>query len=377
MFDEIAHPADYCFIDSLPQNRLSAFERLTITGGRELERAIGWVSKQLSTFPGLDRLGDIKFTKVEEAAKFYSEANWPHGPQGFFVPPNAIPAVAETVVHGLQDGEILDLQFQSAYQVQFSQFAAEFENYSENKTVHVRLWRHSKPASATIVAIHGWTMGDQRINSLAFVPGIFYRQGLDVALIELPYHGRRRPTGDDKNVSFFPSTNVSRTNEAMAQTVSDLRSLKMYLDERGSKAVGAIGMSLGGDAAALWSALDDLAFCIPIVPLVSMAELAWDLLSRHHDVAALNRDGITADLLRELYWLHSPLSHTAPRQRERLMIIAGIGDQIVPPRQPKLLWDHWKRPALSWLGGGHIAQFKRAKAMEEIMGFLRRLGYIA
>jgi pimeloyl-ACP methyl ester carboxylesterase len=133
-------------------------------------------------------------------------------------------------------------------------------------------------------------------------------------------------------------------------------------------------MSLGGYLAALWASLDPLAFCVPLVPLVSLAEVEWKLLQRRPHFEELNRIGLTHDLLDHIYSFHSPLALTPQIAKERLLLIAGIGDQIVPETQPQKLWEHWDKPEIHWLGGGHMTQFQRSEAFLAINRFLQRLG---
>jgi Alpha/beta hydrolase domain containing 18 len=281
--------------------------------------------------------------------------------------------VEERSVHGFSDGEVVDLRFPSAYRPFSATVPARMP--PENSTVYVRHWRHSVGAPATIVAIHGWTMGDQRINSLAFVPGMFYLLGLDVAIVELPLHGRRAPRKGERPA--FPGPDVIITNEAIGQIISDLRELTMFLKGRGVSEVGVIGVSLGAYVAALWSSLEKLSFCIPIVPLCSMAEVAWEIVSRRPDFPRLQADGLSIELLRNLFVVHSPLIHKPKHDRTRALIIAGIADKMVPARQTNMLWGHWHHPQLFWFDGGHAAQFKRSGAYEEIKKFLVGLGYIS
>lgn len=365
-------PSDFCMVDSKPETRLSAFERLTLTGGSELERALAWFMKQVAGFAYSPHIGDLSVHDAFEASKFYADSRWA-SPESFFIQPTALPVFSAHIIHGLEDGEILDLSFESQYEVQNPKFKIEFDSQPENKIVHARYWRHHSGALGTVIALHGWTMGDQRTNSLALLPGVFYRAGLDVALIELPYHGRRRPAGSGKT-DFFPSSHLIKTNEGMGQAVSDLRCLAWYLRAQGSKFVGAVGMSLGAYIASLWASLDPLEFCVPIVPLASMAELAWEILTRDPVFEGLKKEGLTLELLKSIYRIHSPLSYQLRIPKERVMIIAGIGDEIISPRHPKMLWDHWGRPTIHWIGGGHFTHMKRAKAFEEVLRFLRSLG---
>lgn len=163
----------------------------------------------------------------------------------------------------------------------------------------------------------------------------------------------------------------------MAQVISDLRNLSLYLQSRGVREVGCMGMSLGAYVGSLWAALDKVAFCIPIVPMVSMAEVAWEIITRDPSFVALREAGLSLDLLHDIYKVHCPLSYAPQTEKNRVLIIAGIGDKIVPPRQPRLLWEHWKRPHLLWFRGGHVAQFKRSKAFSEVVQFFDGLGLTA
>lgn len=368
---------DFCLLDSNPESRLTPFERLTITGGAELQRAIDWMAKQFLDVSSKHSLEGFSIKDFFGAVDYYKQVPWRDSPEQFFAPPLAPQHVELTPVHGLKDGEILDIKFPSAYRVHNASFSAEYESYKENQAVHARMWKHHDNGAPTMIAIHGWTMGDQRLNSLAFLPGLFYGLGIDVVLIELPYHGRRRPAvAKEQKIPLFPSAHMVRTNETMGQVICDLRQLASYLRQNGTKEIGVAGMSLGGYLAALWASLDPLSFCIPIVPMVSMAELEWEIISRHEDFKKLKEEGIALDLLRELYHVHCPLSHSPKLAKERMLLVAGIGDQIVPPRQPKMLWDHWRRPRMLWFTGGHVAQFKRSRAFGEIINFLRELGYV-
>lgn len=374
LFRNDQEPADYCPLGAAPEHRLSQFERLTLTGGRDLEKALAFIARQIAGFS----FHDFTLPALQEIparSAWYREGEFRRSPAYFFTPPGR-PSVRETLVHGLRDGAILDLSFPSEYR---SRHPQTLPMVPENEVVHARLWQHRDPAPATVVALHGWTMGDQRLNSLAFLPGIFYRLGLDVVLVELPFHGRRRPavsSAEGLNGFVFPSPDIVRTNEALGQAISDLRALRLHLEARGAREVGWMGMSLGAYVGALWSGLDESAFAVPIVPLVSMAEVAWDMITRSPAFTEAPPD-FDVELLRDAFAVHCPLSYPARLPRERALLIAGIGDQIVPSRQPKLLWDHWRRPRIQWLSGGHEALFQRSRAFIQVVRFFEDLGYLA
>ncbi len=374
--EENKHNGSFCFLDTSEEYRLSKFERMTLTGGGELERAISWLASKFGKLPVGDPTVDFNRRLFEEARDFYCQQHLVNNPEQFFTPPVDSPRVSERCVHKLECGEVVDLEFSSRYKVQFPQVARTLSRYPENQRVHVRLWRHREQAKCTVVAVHGWTMGDQRLNSLAFLPGTFYKHGFDVALIELPFHGRRKPKSSVPGELLFPSANVGRTNESIAQAISDLRQLHLYLKVNGTADVGVVGMSLGAYIASLWCSLDYLDFCIPLVPLVSLAEVAWEVLHGFERFSHFERAGVTLEVLEKVYHVHSPLSHRPKLSPRRVLILAGLGDPIVPPGQPKLLWQHWGMPTLYWMRGGHVAQLQRSRGHKEIVSFLGRLGYL-
>ena len=70
------------------------------------------------------------------------------------------------------------------------------------------------------------------------------------------------------------------------------------------------------------------------------------------------------------------MSHPLAIAPERSLIIAGRGDRIVPVEHPTMLWEHWGRPCIHWLDGGHVAPFGRRAAFNAIATFLRGLGVV-
>jgi len=370
--------SDFCLLGSSPEHRLSQFERLTLTGGRELDRALAHIGRQVLSFSSDESLAPFESTEVARVVRLYDHDGAGEARERFFPAPVATGAVTETAVHGLRDGTILDLSFPSGYSPRDGAVGATFALHPQNEIVHARWWRHHGGAPATIVAVHGWTMGDQRLNSLAFLPGIFFRLGLDVVLFELPFHGRRRGAASMIATStgfLFPSTDLALTNEAMFQSVHDLRLLRSYLAGRGVRDIGTIGMSLGAYVGALWSALDDLAFAVSVVPLVSMGDLAWEIVSRNLRFNAAGA-GVTPELLRRVLGVHCPLTYPARIRGERALILAARGDHLVPQDQPERLWEHWGQPALHWVSGGHDTLFQRSLVGTHVARFFDRLGYI-
>src|SRR5207248_2901877 len=112
-----------------------------------------------------------------------------------------------------------------------------------------------------------------------------------------------------------------RTNEAFGQCIWDIRSLMRHLEAAGAGPIGALGMSLGGCLTALLAGIEPaLAFAIPMIPLVALADFLWTHGENHPERRRAEEQGLTLETLREVYAVHCPLKHTPLVPRERRMI---------------------------------------------------------
>jgi pimeloyl-ACP methyl ester carboxylesterase len=239
----------------------------------------------------------------------------------------------------------------------------------------VEHWVHqSTRPRGTVVVLHGFTMGNPRLDAFLLLAGTWYRSGLDVAMLTLPHHGARTPPDARFSGERFAVPHVARLSEAVREAVYEIRQLVHWLREESGAPVGLIGLSLGGYLTALYAGLaDDVDFAIPMVPPVCIGDLAWRFFreTRHH------REGGAAALsqqeLRRAFRVHSPLAHPLRIARGRVMIVAGRGDRIVPPEHPAALWAHWGEPRIHWFSGSHLTPFGRARIARAILDHLESI----
>ena len=59
-----------------------------------------------------------------------------------------------------------------------------------------------------------------------------------------------------------------------------------------------------------------------------------------------------------------------------MVITAARADRICPPAHAEALWVHWGRPRIHWYPGGHLAQFRRYRALRQIRKLLRETGLL-
>jgi hypothetical protein len=240
----------------------------------------------------------------------------------------------------------------------------------------VEHWMHTRERPrATVLALHGFAMGYPRVDAWALFAAEWFRHGVDVALLTLPYHGGRTPPGSRVSGQRFADPNAARMHDAVRRAVYEIHAVRGWLRAETQRPVGLLGLSLGGYLSALTAGLvDDLDFVMPMVPPVCIGDLAWRFFS--HSAQAGQASAYTQGELRATYRLHSPLSHPLRLPRERALIIAGRGDRIVPPEHPHALWRHWGEPAIHWFSGSHLAPFGRDRIVAAGVAHLERLGIL-
>jgi pimeloyl-ACP methyl ester carboxylesterase len=269
----------------------------------------------------------------------------------------------------LAGGEILSRRIQSDY----VPYAGDL--LRSDGPILVEHWVHD-PARrrGTVLALHGFTMGQPRFDALVLMASHWYRRGLDVALLTLPHHGERTPAGARFSGEQFAVPHVARLAEAVREAIYEIRQIAWWLREETGAPVGVLGLSLGGYLAALAAGLcEDLDFAVPIVPPVCIGDLAWRFFTRTRHYRAGGEAALGRAELRRSFRVHSPLSHPLRLPTERVMIVAGRGDRIVPPEHPTALWKHWGEPRIHWFSGSHLAPFGRGRVAQAILEHLESI----
>lgn len=318
-------------------------------------------------------------TRVRESVAPYATPELRRDPRRFFAfldQPARPQLLTSTTRRALQGGSVIGRRFVSGYRRFDPTFEDDIADCKENRLVHVEHWRHDATPAATVVALHGFTMGNARFDAFILMAAQWYRLGLDIALVTLPFHGPRCPRTARYSGEFFASWHVGRLNESVRQAVHDVDLVQRWLADEDRAPVGLLGLSLGGYVASVLATQRSTpAFVIPVVPPSSLASLPSQLfaLSRHHRAGEAPLSQLE---LEAAYRVHSPLTYPLAVPKERVLIIAGRGDRIVPPEQPHSLWRHWDEPAIHWYSGSHVAPFRRPEILAAGRRHLQSLGIL-
>lgn len=251
------------------------------------------------------------------------------------------------------------------------------ESYARHHHCHqvvAQHWRHPDGPRPTLVFVHGYFVSPRWFNSLFFGLRRFYEQGYDILLYTQPFHGDRRAPHEPFNGFGIFGRGFAEANEALLQSVHDLRVWVDYLEGQGVRHIGVAGMSLGGYVSALAASCEprlDYAICnVPAVMVMDMA-LEWpplDTLCK----TFLGRHGVGLREMRHALAVHCPLTWKPAIDPDRLLVIGGAGDRFTSPRYVKLLHEHWPGSHLHWFPGNHVLHLGRGRYLSLMQEFMDR-----
>jgi pimeloyl-ACP methyl ester carboxylesterase len=297
------------------------------------------------------------------AAKADAEVAFPPPPKGIRIDSRSAPK-----------GETL--RFDSPFVAQNRQLRARYAGFKANRSAFAQHWIHDDGPRPTLCVIHGFGASDFRLNSQFFRLPWFFAQGYDVLMYVIPFHGARGDRGLLDGVGIF-SNGIAHLNEALAQAVHDFRIFLDYLEGTGVERIGVTGISLGGYVSSLLAAVEPrLQVVVPNAPVTNMGPLVRGWFPANVLLAgALRAHGIPPHEVVEALDVHSPLNYAPVVDRERLMIIGGLGDRLAPPEQSRMLWEHWGRPRLHWFPGNHVIHIDRGAYIGAMRRFFRDNGF--
>lgn len=240
----------------------------------------------------------------------------------------------------------------------------------ENRTVTGRLFEIDQGAP-WIVIVPGYATGAflssygpfERAHGRAVL-----RRGLNVALIDLPFHmGRRRSDAFSGEPFFTPD--LRRSVHALAQSTADTLALCHWLSAHGP--VGLWGTSLGGCVAGLTGAVEgDLGALVLMEPLDNAGEVlaclpaAWELRD------ALSGAGLTPEGMARAFRSVAPSSYAPAVEFDRILFITPAYDRIIPAAMQDRLWRAWGEPERLVLSHGHVTAVGSAAAIDQAVTFL-------
>ena len=215
------------------------------------------------------------------------------------------------------------------------------------------------PGAPTVLMLHALaSTGDNGYRGWA---RRFNATGWNACFIHLPYHYSRVPPGSH-NGELAISPDLVRTAEGLRQGVTELRQLMAWLRAQGVREFGLWGTSYGGWMGALLLGVEpDFRFAVLQAPIVSVAHAIWESGVGRHIRSELARSGITQSLVQRHEHLTFPMRVQPACGPERVILAAGLWDQIVRADDIAALHRLWTGSALITVEQGHYG-YRMAEA---------------
>jgi len=258
--------------------------------------------------------------------------------------------------------------------------------WAENNRVFGKLWRAGSDWSRrpSVILLHGWNSELQYRWQFPWLAARLARGGVNTAMFELPYHGRRRPRAPDA-IQDFISYDLPQMIGAVRQSLADTQALANWLALQGSPSVGLWGISLGAWLAGLLicgpkasTNINDApnpltagqparakpAFAVLLTP-IARVDQAIQELAFCHSIRHSLRFASSVRL--------EPLnltSHSPAIPRENILIVASQHDLFAPASTIEDLWRSWGKPDIWRLNQGHISVLFSRRTMRGIVEWI-------
>jgi pimeloyl-ACP methyl ester carboxylesterase len=236
--------------------------------------------------------------------------------------------------------------------------------YAENDIAAARLFLSPQGwVAPTLVFLHslmsasdfGYRRIARRLN----------RAGWNAALVHLPFHYSRVPRGSI-NGALALSANLPRNGETIRQAVKEVRQLLALFRERGCTQFGLIGTSFGGWVGALVSFLEeDLSYMALLQPVADVENAIWVSPAGEAIRSQLEKASIPAGITRRHAHLTSPMSGRPLIDPDRILLVGGRFDSIVPLHVLRNLRDAWPGSRLLEVDQGHFGYAAMRAALRE------------
>ncbi len=207
----------------------------------------------------------------------------------------------------------------------------------------------------------GSSAGDIRLRRFA---AFLADRGISVALMTLPFHGRRWPRNENQGTPspnlYFTSGDPERNARSFEQAASDVSTVATWLlTQPGVDAarLGVGGISLGAIVTHIAMGMDERLG-------VGVAMLGGG------DLADLYKNGLSSRLTRFFHpstrahipWDEAvrtlsgpdPLTNANRNRPRRVFMVEAARDVIIPPRNAQKLWNALGRPPIRWLDSNHL-----------------------
>jgi pimeloyl-ACP methyl ester carboxylesterase len=245
--------------------------------------------------------------------------------------------------------------WQSIHPLIFKEIEHEYRSHRDNQTALLRTLNLRIKGKPMAILVNGFSSGHHLMERVAWPMREFFRQGINVSLFALPFHGPRGHAFPPE----WPQQDTAFTIEGFRQAIWDLQVAIRAMREAGASEVGVVGMSLGGYTASLLATVtSDVDFVLSYIPIASVPDVMNDndLVPGSGDIQRTLYEGYREQLVPI-----TPVCRMPRVEPERVSIISGEFDRLATVKHGQRLADHFGTELVKF-PGGHIVQNRRAQA---------------
>lgn len=237
--------------------------------------------------------------------------------------------------------------------------------WPENNVVHGigRLPDEDWRGRPTVILVHGWNAELAYQWLFPWVARELNKQGLNGVMVELPLHGQRRPRSQRVN---FLSGDLTRTIQATAQAVMDLRALISWIRTRSDSPVALWGFSLGAWLVGLVACTDARLNC---------AVLATPVVDLERAISELKFCQPIRESCQSLSLWPSQLNlkEYAPRlPGENILLLQANYDLFAPGETVEEIHQRWKGSEIWREPYGHVSVLMARGLLRRVAAWLAK-----
>lgn len=198
------------------------------------------------------------------------------------------------------------------------------------------------------------------------------KAGLNVALMDLPFHLSRKAPGSLSGEGFF-TPDLAQTQAAVMQAAADTVAVVRWLEALSGCPVGLWGTSLGGCVAGLAATqVPQLGGVVLMEPMDNPGDILATLRATWEIRAELARHGIRPEQIPDRLRTVAPSNYLPAVSPDRLLFVTPQWDRVVPTRFQEAFWKAWGRPERILVPGTHTTTATRPAVVARAAQFLTR-----
>ena len=296
----------------------------------------------------------------------YNKPEYLERPELFFDAGTAMPDVEETPRHVFMGVRVSHYRFRSATE----------SGYENNDMVVGRIFEaremHGGADAPCVIMMHGWREAGSMTPYHYLMGWLFARFGINAVFMTQPFHAHRKPPGTADG-DLMLCGDAERTILSFRQSVGDCRSLITWAQQRFNGPVGVGGFSLGGFITNIVACVDArIRFALPVIASGDMVTGMWDSPVVKKVIRDFRASGLSEQDVADAFRIIRPVLMKPKLPPDRIQIIAGVFDVLIPDINVRALWSAWNAPRLLWLHCGHVSIFLfPGKLMQTMIRFIK------